>query len=117
MVDYAKWDKMKFSDSDEDDGAAAPRPPPPRAASQRGSNPTAPTPPREELPAMRLTRELARDLEALLQRLPADANDVDRENRTMLKDLVKSARSHADRGVPLSTCLRYEQLSQPPARA
>jgi len=106
MVDYAKWDKMKFSDSDDDEeeAAAAPRPPP-----QRGSNPMEPTPPREELPTMRLTRELARDLEALLQRLPADTTDVDRENRTMLKDLVKSARSHADRGVPLSTCLLYEQ--------
>jgi hypothetical protein len=111
MVDYSKWDKMKFSsDSDSDDeAAAAPRPPPPRPPQREGHNPTAPTPPRaQELPAMRLTRELAGDLEALLQRLPADTSET---SRALLKEYVDVARSHVRRGTPLSACPGHKYVA------
>ena len=103
MVDYSKWDKMKFSDSDEEaEAAAAPRPPPPRSAPPRDSSRTPPSPPPGETPAMRLLRELANDLAALVPQLTAPEDAADREK---LPEMVALVREHLRGGKALSDAL------------
>ena len=98
MVDYSKWDKLKFSDSDEEEAVARSVPTPgQRSAPQRSNadNPTAsaPPPPASEPPYMRLTRELANDLQALLPQMDLlpDVEGMD-ESRTVVAVWLSSWR-------------------------